>query len=342
MRPKSGRMRVGIPRAMSMLEQYPFWQRYSREFGIATGALAGDRSAHRARAGLKWPWRSPVIQSRWRMATCVRLSDTGVDYMLVPNVLDAESEPGSTTPAHYCPWNQTLPYVLRAAPGWSEYRRAHADADLAFPTRSGAGQNGSGRDHGPALGVSRRASDAAVDAAYRRATGVSGEARLRQATGTENAGRKRRARPDPGGTRLQHIRPRHQLRHPTQAAASLWRQRDPSRFPGDWARVHRRPAREHVLGVGPQDPGGGAHRCSAARICTWSTSSNFKCGPDSYIKHFTRQAAGAPLLVLQFDGHGNDAGYMTRCEAYLDSKGILRCYKPSPTCRYQADSRTVH
>jgi predicted nucleotide-binding protein (sugar kinase/HSP70/actin superfamily) len=58
--------------------------------------------------------------------------------------------------------------------------------------------------------------------------------------------------------------------------------------------------------------------------------SNFKCGPDSYIKHFARDAAGAPLLVLQFDGHGNDAGYMTRCEAYLDSKGVLRCYKPSP------------
>jgi predicted nucleotide-binding protein (sugar kinase/HSP70/actin superfamily) len=57
---------------------------------------------------------------------------------------------------------------------------------------------------------------------------------------------------------------------------------------------------------------------------------NFKCGPDSYIKHFAREAAGAPLLVLQFDGHGNDAGYMTRCEAYLDSKGILRCYKPAP------------
>ena len=56
---------------------------------------------------------------------------------------------------------------------------------------------------------------------------------------------------------------------------------------------------------------------------------NFKCGPDSYIKHFAREAAGAPLLVLQFDGHGNDAGYMTRCEAYLDSKGILRCYQSS-------------
>jgi predicted nucleotide-binding protein (sugar kinase/HSP70/actin superfamily) len=52
---------------------------------------------------------------------------------------------------------------------------------------------------------------------------------------------------------------------------------------------------------------------------------NFKCGPDSYIKHFTRHAVGAPVLVLQFDGHGNDAGYLTRCEAFLDSKGLLRC-----------------
>jgi len=72
---------------------------------------------------------------------------------------------------------------------------------------------------------------------------------------------------------------------------------------------------------------------SAARLASTRPNlhlvyiSNFKCGPDSYIKHFTREAAGAPLLVLQFDGHGNDAGYMTRCEAYLDSKGILRCYK---------------
>ena len=51
---------------------------------------------------------------------------------------------------------------------------------------------------------------------------------------------------------------------------------------------------------------------------------NFKCGPDSYIKHFVVKASGKPFLTLQFDGHGNDAGYITRCEAYLDSKGALR------------------
>jgi predicted nucleotide-binding protein (sugar kinase/HSP70/actin superfamily) len=53
--------------------------------------------------------------------------------------------------------------------------------------------------------------------------------------------------------------------------------------------------------------------------------SNFKCGPDSYLKSFIEDACGKPSLVLQFDGHSNDAGYITRCEAYLDSTGFLRC-----------------
>jgi predicted nucleotide-binding protein (sugar kinase/HSP70/actin superfamily) len=51
---------------------------------------------------------------------------------------------------------------------------------------------------------------------------------------------------------------------------------------------------------------------------------NFKCGPDSYLKNFAADAAEKPFLTLQFDAHGNDAGMMTRCEAYLDSKGFMR------------------
>jgi len=51
---------------------------------------------------------------------------------------------------------------------------------------------------------------------------------------------------------------------------------------------------------------------------------NFQCGPDSYIKHFAPAAFGKSYLTLQFDGHGNDAGMLTRCEAYLDSKGVFK------------------
>jgi len=71
---------------------------------------------------------------------------------------------------------------------------------------------------------------------------------------------------------------------------------------------------------------------------------NFKCGPDSYIKHFVRDAVGAPYLTLQFDEHSNDAGALTRCEAFLQSKGILtgasRSMGPSPQASLAAERMT--
>jgi len=47
-----------------------------------------------------------------------------------------------------------------------------------------------------------------------------------------------------------------------------------------------------------------------------------------------REASGKPYLTLQFDEHQNDAGAMTRCEAYLDSKGFLRwwSHEEEPGC----------
>ena len=50
--------------------------------------------------------------------------------------------------------------------------------------------------------------------------------------------------------------------------------------------------------------------------------SNFKCGPDSYIRHYVQDASKEPYLFLQLDGHANDAGTMTRIEAFLESKNI--------------------
>jgi predicted nucleotide-binding protein (sugar kinase/HSP70/actin superfamily) len=50
---------------------------------------------------------------------------------------------------------------------------------------------------------------------------------------------------------------------------------------------------------------------------------NFKCGPDSFIHHYVGHVSEKPFLALQLDGHGNDAGAITRCEAYLESKGFL-------------------
>lgn len=46
---------------------------------------------------------------------------------------------------------------------------------------------------------------------------------------------------------------------------------------------------------------------------------NFNCGPDSFLLSFAEEIMGnKPMLMLELDEHGADAGYMTRVEAFLD------------------------
>jgi len=47
---------------------------------------------------------------------------------------------------------------------------------------------------------------------------------------------------------------------------------------------------------------------------------NFSCGPDSFILTYGEEISGKkPLLILELDEHGADAGYSTRIEAFIDS-----------------------
>jgi predicted nucleotide-binding protein (sugar kinase/HSP70/actin superfamily) len=69
---------------------------------------------------------------------------------------------------------------------------------------------------------------------------------------------------------------------------------------------------------------------------------NFKCGPDSFIKHYAKDACGKPYLVLQFDEHSNDAGIMTRIEAYLDSKGLLKAKAGKTTNTKKSEAQDDH
>jgi len=47
--------------------------------------------------------------------------------------------------------------------------------------------------------------------------------------------------------------------------------------------------------------------------------SNFSCGPDSFLQTYAEAMMGdKPMLMLELDEHGADAGYMTRIEAFAD------------------------
>ncbi len=253
------------------------------------------------------------------------LVDAGVDYVLVPNLADADTG-GAGGAAHYCPWNQTLPWVLRTAPALESHKSRFLTPTLHF--QLGPAQVKKGLAEAMRrVGISRRASDKAVDAAYacqREFQEKLLEAGRRALDALERTG-------EPGlvlAGRGYNIYDRgvncdipRKLRH--RYGANV--------IPLDFVVTGREPlhGQSNMFWIS------GRKILEAARVAASRPNlhlvyiTNFKCGPDSYIKHFAREAAGAPLLILQFDGHGNDAGYMTRCEAYLDSKGILRCYQSS-------------
>ena len=88
-----------------------------------------------------------------------------MDYLLSPNVLNAESDECSTCIAHFCPWNQTLPYVLQTAPKLEDHKHKFLVPTLHFQLGREVVKKGLAESVRK-LGVSRKASDAAADAAY--------------------------------------------------------------------------------------------------------------------------------------------------------------------------------
>jgi predicted nucleotide-binding protein (sugar kinase/HSP70/actin superfamily) len=319
----TSKLRVGIPRAMSTFDRYPFWHRYFAELGVET-VLSPSTDHQIAADGVELALAQPCYPIQVAHGHVLWLIEKGVDYVLLPNVLNAESNEDSPCIAHFCPWNQTLPWVLKTAPRLDEHQHKFLIPTLHFQLGREVVKRGLA-EAVRKLGVSRRASDRAVDAAY-AAQRVFQERLL-------EAGRGALAVLDETGEpglvlvgRGYNIYDRNvncdiprKLRH--RYGANV--------IPMDFLVT----GKEHVSDLHSNMYWiSGQRILAAARMIATRPNlhliyiSNFKCGPDSYIKHFTREAAGAPLLVLQFDGHGNDAGYMTRCEAYLDSKGILRCY----------------
>ncbi len=323
--PKGSAIRVGLPRAMAMLDQLPFWRAYFAEVGIET-VLSPVTDPRISAAGIEMAVAQPCYPIQVAHGHVLSLVESGVDYVLVPNLVDAEGEASASAP-HYCPWNQTLPWVLRAAPGLEQHESRFLIPTLHFHLGPAQIKKSLGETM-RRIGVTQRASDRAVDAAF--AAQRDFQAKLL------DAGRRALAILDQTGEpglilagRSYNIYDRgvncdvpKKLRH--RYGANV--------IPLDFLVTGREEigdAYSNMFWISGRKILRAAQEAAARPNLHLIYITNFKCGPDSYIKHFAREAAGAPLLILQFDGHGNDAGYMTRCEAYLDSKGILRCYQSS-------------
>ena len=149
-----------------MLDRLPFWRTYFRELGIET-VLSPVTDARISAAGIEMAVAQPCYPVQVAHGHVQALLAAGVDYVLVPNMADAEAAPESCG-SHYCPWNQTLPWVLRSAPALEPQQHKFLIPTLHFQLGPAQVKKGLAEAM-QRIGVTRRASDRACDAAYTRA-----------------------------------------------------------------------------------------------------------------------------------------------------------------------------
>ncbi len=315
------RQRVGIPRAMFFYDRGPFWATYLRELGFEV-VMSRATDGRIATAGDELAIAQPCFPVIVAHGHVQDLLQRGVDYVLVPNTLDYET-PDQSVQSHLCPWNQTLPFVLRAAPKLEE-----AAGKLLAPTvhfRLGAEHVRQAlQDFARHFGISSGINKRAVSAAYKA------QQNFRESL--LNAGERARARleetGEPGLVLLGRPYNLYDRSINCDIPRKLRTLYGANVIPLDFLPLEE----EDISEINDNMYwNSGRLILAAARITRRFANlhlvyiSNFKCGPDSYIKSFLFDASGKPSLLLQFDGHSNDAGFLTRCEAYLDSKGFLRC-----------------
>ena len=318
-----GARAVGIPLSMFSYSLLPFWRTAIAHLGYRT-VLSDPTNKKIVQDGLDTVVAEPcfpIIAAHGHVANLVA---KGVDHILLPNIISMETQ-WMHTESHLCPWHQTLPFVVRQAPQLkSEARRfwtptVHFREGRACVARELAAffkTMGHSRKQ-----VTRAVAEgfAALDA-FQAKVYAAGKKALDCVVKT-------------GETAIVMVGRPYNVHDAGMNLSVGQKLRDyygVNVIPQDCLNLDGYDVRD-VNSSMYWDLG--QKILSAAKMVSEYPNlhiiyiTNFKCGPDSFIKHFVRKASGKPFLTLQFDSHANDAGTMTRCEAYLDSKGILRPWR---------------
>jgi predicted CoA-substrate-specific enzyme activase len=311
---------IGIPRAMYTYDRLPFWATLFKACGFEV-VVSRQTDKNIRTLGIDASVAEPCFPIRVAHGHVAELLEESVDRVFIPNVINEETDHPEIE-SHVCPWGQTLPHVIRLAPRFEAYQDRFFTPTIHFRRGPDYVRQTLRKALKP-LGVPAKTVDRAVKEAYeaqaefRARLLVAGAEALAILKDHDELGIVLVGRPyniyDSGIN----------MDIPTKLRRYYGVNVIPLDFLPLWGKGTREVTPNMFWNYGRKI-------LQAAKVVAEHPNlhiiymTNFKCGPDSYIKHFIRGATPDPFLVLQFDEHTNDAGAMTRCEAYLDSKGFLR------------------
>ncbi len=312
------RHRVGLPRGLGTFAYYPFWRAFLRALGCEPvfARRSTDAVLRRGREIATAEVCAPVLMAHGHAYRL--LADESVDYLLVPHLTEAAAPPGFEK-AYYCPYAQAEASVLRSLRGLPRADRILAPV-VSFAESAHRRAERLADALGGPLGVSPadvaealRQAEAAQTAFEARAATLGREA-IQAAEAEDTLGMVCIGRPynsADAGLTLDLPRKIAAMGHPVITLDMVPLDLDATRAGYGHMYWHYG---QRILAAAE----------AVARLPRWFglVFTHFMCGPDSYLLTYVKDImgrAGKPYLSLQFDGHGADAGYLTRIEAAIET-----------------------
>ena len=312
---------MGIARTMYTYDRLPFWAAFFKRCGF--DIMLSRQSDKKIREmGIEHAVAEPCFPIRVAHGHVAELLEEGADHIFLPNQLNEETDHPEIE-SHACPWGQTLPHIIRFAPHFEGLAEDRIFAPTLHFRRGQEHIQNTLRAAMTPFGVTVREVDEALKEAYE----AQAEFRGRLLVAGADALSTLEEHDELGIVLVGRPYNIYDSGINMDIPAKLRRYYGVNVIPLDFLPLWGRDVRDVTPNMFWNY---GRRILQAARIVSEHPNlhiiymTNFKCGPDSYVKHFIGPASPEPFLVLQFDEHTNDAGAMTRCEAYLDSKGFLR------------------
>ncbi len=316
---KSKRGVIGIPRALFFYDRFPFWRSYFETLGFDV-MISRPTQQSLVHDGLEATVADPCFPVQAAHGHLVELMRKKPKYILLPNIVNEEA-PSSSIEAFICPWSQTVPLVVKQTPAFREIKNQILSPNVHFREGKEFVKRRLRKEFS-FLGITAKENHFAVENAYKTQAEFRnkmievGRRALEEIKASGESSIVLLGRPynlyDPGLN----------LNIPTKLRDIYGVNVIPMDFlPID--EVDITSVNDHMFW------NYGRRILQAAKFTKKYEKfhiiyiSNFKCGPDSYIRHYVEEASGKPFLFLQLDSHANDAGVMTRIEAFLESKGML-------------------
>ncbi len=313
-------LKIGIPRSMYFFDRFPFWATYLKELNFQL-ILSDQTNKNIINQGIAASIAEPCFPIIISHGHIHDLIEKQVDFIFQPNIINAEAE-SPKVESYLCPWGQTQPFVFKQTPAFKEYWNRFISPTIRFRQPQSEVQQILYTNFKP-FGIKRKQSDNAVAKAFMAQDAFNEELIQMGQKSIQILAEKNEpaiivvGRPYNLYDRTANLNIPDKLRNYYGVNV----------IPIDFLPLNGiaiSDVNESMFwnfGLKILQAGKLVEKFQNFHIIYFT---NFKCGPDSYIKHFLPEATTRPFLILQFDGHNNDAGVLTRCEAYLDSKGLLR------------------